>query len=79
MELELTDQGSNSLKNIGHRKVPTNTHAVSNTEWDQEATATRLIFAQPSVRSKYRMVEAPDIRIMMKNVIRNADTGLYFE
>lgn len=77
MKFELADQGSNCLQYICHGEISTNTHAVSNTEWNKAPAAVGLVLFQPSIRSKYRMILAPDLRIMMENVVSDADISLF--
>lgn len=77
MKLELTDQGSKRLQYIGHGEISTDAHAVSNTKWDEEPTPVGLVFCQPSIWSKYRMIFTPDLWIVMEDIIRNADIGLF--
>lgn len=69
MKLELTDQCSDGLQYIGHGEISTDAHAVSNTEWDEELTPVQLIFSQPSIRFKYRMIFTPDLWIVMKHIV----------
>lgn len=45
MKVELTDQCSYGLQYIGHGKISADAHAVSNTKWDKEPTAVRLLFS----------------------------------
>lgn len=76
MKVELTDQCSYSLQYIGHGEISADAHAVSNTKWDKEPTAIRLLFSQPSIWSKYRMIFTPGLWIVMEDIIWDADIGL---
>lgn len=76
LELELADDGAESFQDIGHGQVAANTHAVSHTEGNEEVTPTGFVRVEPPVRSKNVVVLTPNLRVVMKNVIRDTDVCL---
>lgn len=76
LELELADDGAEGLQDIRHGQVTANTHAVPNTKGNEEVTPAGFIRVEPPVRSKDVVVLAPNLGVVMKDVIRDADVGL---
>lgn len=75
MKLELTKQRSNSLDDISHCQIASNTHPMTDTEGDE---ISRYFFlpSQPAIRVECIMIAAPDIRVVVEHIVGYRNTGL---